>query len=164
VSKIAVTPGLVAVGCLIPVSSWWFMQIDGLPAAGIDNASLQAVQAILLLQFLSVCLFSPQWAANSQSAQRFAFVEAGASVAAFVVPAWPLLAMLALASEVSAGEFAVAEAAVLITGILIASISQGIEHLALGKETTRLSQILLGLVAATLVWVFRPEWFHWIGL
>ena len=167
--KIAATPGLIAIGCMIPVSVWWFMQLSGhlekhSPAIG--NVSLQAIQAILILQLLSVSLFSPHWAAAShaQSLRRFAFVPTGIAVISSVLPAWPLLAMLSLASGVSAIKFGKAEAVVLASGITIALIARSFQELNLGAEATRLSQSLLGLVAATLVWVFRFDWFHWIGL
>jgi hypothetical protein len=162
------TPGLLAIGCLVPVSSWWFMQTGGLSASGaaINAASLQAIKALLLLQFLSICLFSPQWIADSENrpAQRFTMVEVSASLAAFALPAWPLLAMLALASEVSAAGFAVAQVAVLVTGILLASISRGIDVLVNGEEIARLSRLLLGIIAASLVWVFRLELYQWTDL
>ena len=167
--KIAATPGLVAIGCMIPVSGWWIIQLSGhlekhSPAIG--NVSLQAILAILLLQFLSVSLFSPYWAAESheQSPHRFAFVQTGVSVISSVLPAWPLLAMLSLASGVSASIFGKAEAVVLATGITIALIARSFQELNFRPEITRLSQSFLGLVAATLVWVFRFDWFHWIGL
>ncbi len=167
--KIAATPAVISIGCLIPVSSWWFIQLSGLlgtvsPAIG--NISLLALQALLLVQFLVVSLFSPQWAveSNEQSSQRFAFIRVGGSVISSILPAWPLLAMLSLATAVSATELATAEAMVLTAGISVAFIAHLFQYLGLGAEVTRLSQIFLGLTAATLVWVFRLDWFHWIGL
>ncbi len=167
--NIAATPGLVAIGCLIPVSSWWFMQVSGLSQTtgpAIADVNLQAIHAVLLLQLLTVSLFSPHWAAAShdQSSQRIAAVRIGASVISSVLPAWPLLAMLSLASEVSAGEFVTAEAVVLATGFSVALIARAFQSLSFSAEITRLSQAFLGLVVATLVWVFRFDWFHWIGL
>ena len=167
--NIMATPGLVAIGCLIPVSSWWIIQLSGhleklSPATG--NVSLQAIQAILILQLLSVSLFSPHWAVEShqQSPHRFAFVQTGVAVISSVLPAWPLLAMLSLASGVSASKFGKAEAVVLATGVTIAMVARSFQELNFGAELTRLSQSFLGLVAATLVWVFRFDWFRWIGL
>ena len=167
--KIAATPAVIAIGCLIPVSSWWFIQVYGLlgtVSSAISIVSLQALQIMLLVQFLSVSLFSPHWAVESyeQSPQRIAFVRAGASIVSSVLPAWPLLAMLSLASAVSASEIANAEAMVLVTGLSVALVARAFQGLRLGAEITRLSQSFLGLVAATLVWVFRLDWFHWIGL
>ena len=83
---VTATPGLVAIACLVPVSSWWFMQIVGLPGPAINNASLQAVQAILLLQFLCAGLFSPQWTTESSGriSSGLNIVGACGSVGAFV--------------------------------------------------------------------------------
>ena len=167
--KLAATPSVIAIGCLLPVSSWWFMQLSsllGTNSPAIGNISLQALQALLLVQLVVVSLFSPQWAveSNEQSTQRFAFVRVAASVISSVLPAWPLLAMLSLATAVSATELATAEAMVLTTGFSVAFIAHVFQGLGLGAEVTRLSQIFLGLVAATVVWVFRLDWFHWIGL
>ncbi len=167
--KLTATPGVIAIGCLIPVSSWWFLQVYGLlgtVSSAISIVSLQASQIMLLVQFLSVSLFSPHWAVESQEQlpQRYTFFRVGASVVSSVLPAWPLLAMLSLAGAASAYEIATAEAMVFITGLSVALIAQALHSLRFGAEITRLSQTFLGLVAATLVWEFRLDWFHWIGL
>jgi len=94
VRNLTATPGMIAFGCLLPVSGWWFMQmfvVTANPGAAAAGTSVQAVQAIVLLQFLSVSLFVPQVTANSHavSTQRFALLGLLVPVAAFVLPAWP---------------------------------------------------------------------------
>ncbi len=167
--NIAVTPSLVAVGCLIPVSGWWIIQLSGhlekfSPATG--AVSMQAIQAILLLQLLSVSLFSPHWVTEShqKSPHRVSFGQTGVSIISSILPAWPFLAMLSLASGIPASKFGKAEALVLATGLTIALIARSFQNLNVSAEVTRLSQSFLGLVAASLIWVFRIDWFEWIVL
>ena len=167
--KIAVTPSLVGVGCLVPVSGWWIIQLSGhlekvSPATG--DVSMLAIQAILLLQLLSISLFSPHWVADSheKSPLRVSFMQTGISVISSILPAWPLLAMLSLASGMPVSKFGKAEALVLTTGLTIALIARSFQHLNVSAEVTRLSQSFLGLVAASLVWAFRVDWFQWIVL
>ncbi len=89
--NIAATPGLIAIGFLIPVSSWWFMQLSVLSQTNgltTTNVSLQAIQLVLLLQILTVSLFSPLWAADSidQLPQRVAIARIALSVFSAVLP------------------------------------------------------------------------------
>ena len=163
------TPGMIAIGCLLPVSGWWFMQMSVIPAnpgPAASNASMQAVQAIVLLQFLSVSLFVPQVTANSQpgSSHRCALFGLAVPVAAFVLPAWPFLTMLSLGSGLSARDFATAEAGVLVVGLAVALLSRGLRYFEFGVEVNRLLRISPGLVAAISVWMLRRELWSWIGL
>jgi len=167
--NLTATPGLIAIACLLPVSSWWFMQMLVLPAStgtGASSASMQALRALVLLQFLSVSLFGPQVTTKLQheSGRRIALLELGTPTAAFVLPAWPLLAMLLLASGLSAGEFAAAEAGVAVVGLAVMLLARGLRYFRLSAETKRMAQVFLGLVAACSVWLFRQELLRWIGL
>lgn len=167
--KIAATPGLVAIGCMIPVGSWWFAQLTGLVkihSPTIGDVSVQAIQAMLILQLLSVCLFSPHWAAGAyeRSPQQPACVHIGTSVIAAILPAWPLLAILALASGVSASQTAMGEASLLAAGFALALFARAFQNQRISAEISRLSLGILGLVTATLAWLFRLEWFDWLGL
>jgi len=169
VRNLTATPGMIAIGCLLPVSGWWFMQMFVLganPGTAAGNTSMQAVQAIVLLQFLSVSLFVPQVTANSHpaSTQRFALPGLVAPVAAFVLPAWPFLVMLSLASGLSLRGFAAVEAGVLVVGLAVALLARGFRYLEPGAELNRLLQYFPGLVAAISVWIFRQDLLHWIGL
>ena len=166
--KVAATPGLIAIGCMLPVSIWWFIQASMLLAThspAVSDVSLQAIHAMLLVQFLSVSLFSPHWQGESnEQSPQITFARMGTSVMSFVLPSLPLLAMLSLASGVTTGKIARAESSILVTGLCIAVIARVVPRLSLGAEFSRQLQYFLGLVAAMLVWVFRHDWFHWIGL
>jgi len=169
VRNLTATPGMIACGCLLPVSGWWFMQMLVLganPGAAAADTSMQAVQAIVLLQFLSVSLFVPQVTANlhPESTQRCALLGLLVPVAAFVLPAWPFLAMLSLGSGLSASDFAAIEAGVLAIGLAVALLARGFRYFEPGAELNRLLQYFPGLVAALSVWLLRQDLLHWIGL
>lgn len=162
-------PALIAVGCLVPVSFWWFTQmfvLAGNVGTATHSQSVQAVQVILLLQFLSISLFAPQFVtdAKRESTQQIKLQELSLALAAFVLPAWPFLAMLQLASGRPPGHFAQAEVAVLAVGLAVTVVAHGLRRCNFGSEISRLSQNFLGLGAASLVWVYRQEIFMWVGL
>jgi hypothetical protein len=167
--KRSATPGLIAIGCTIPVSSWWFIQLTGLIdsySQAIGDISVQAIHTMLILQFLSVCLFCSYWAAEpyDQSSRRPALLQIAPSVVATVLPAWPLLAMLSIAGGLSAGQVIMAEASLFFAGLAVALIARAIHKLLLSTEINRLLTSVLGLASATLFWVFRTDWFDWAGL
>lgn len=164
--SLAAAPGLVAMGYLIPVSGWWFTQLPGLlekHSPSVAGISLQALQATLILQLIVVTLFSPLWSAsrNEQPAWRNAIVTPGLSVALSILPAWPLLAMLCLASVAPFSKLAQVQVAVLAAGLAVALLARGFRNFEFGVEATRLLQAFLGLVAATLAWIFRHAWWQW---
>jgi hypothetical protein len=167
--KRSATPGLVAIGCTIPVSSWWFIQLTGLidiHSQAIGDVSIQAMHAILILQFLSVCLFCSYWAGEShdRSSRQPALVQIAPSVVATVLPAWPLLAMLSIAGGISASQIIMAEASLFTAGLAVALIARAMHNLNLNTEINRLLPSVLGLASATLFWLFRTDWFDWVGL
>jgi hypothetical protein len=167
--NVAATPGIIAIGSMIPVSGWWFVQVNVLIdtfSVGIGHVSVQALQALLLLQCLSVCLFVPHWVTTTGevSSQRRGYWQIGLPVLFALLPAWPLLAMLVLASGASAGQVAMAEVLFLASGLVVALVARIVHNLGMDAEITRLLLGTLGLVAAALVWWFRIEWFDWIGL
>lgn len=161
--RLGVTPGLIAIGCLLAVSGWWLLQfglrLDQFSPA-LAAVSFEAMKALLLLQLLSVSLFSPHWsvAIGEQPSHRRALLQSTAAVASSLVPAWPLFAMLSLASGVSMSSIGLCEAALLAMGIVFAQIGRAFHYLELDAEIMRLSQTLFGVFAAALAWLYGNDW------
>lgn len=162
--KLTILPEMIAIGCLITVASWWFMQVSLLPgtnAVAIHEISLRAMRVILLLQLLSISLFAPLWLGRSSG---HSVAHSTTTILAALFPAWPLLAILWLATGIPATALAETEAVVLGAGLVIALLARAIQHLAQNPEINRLLQTSLGLAAAATTWLFRTEWLQWIAV
>jgi len=164
VRKLTALPALIAIGCVITVAGWWLMQVSlvaGTNATAIHAISLRAMRVIFLLQMLSTSLFAPLWLGRpSGQAATHSFT----SVLSALFPAWPLLALLWLATGISATAMAGTETMVLGAALVVALLARGIQHLVLDTEINRLLQTSLGIAAATATWLFRGEWLQWIAV
>ncbi len=157
-------PALMAIACLIAVASWWFMQLSLLTstnAAAVGDISLLATRALLLLQLLSISLFAALWLDKNDA---FAAARSAATILSAILPAWPLLAMLCLATGLSAVALIKTELLILGVGLLVTLFAHAIRNGSLGAETSRLLRSSLGLVAAAITWTFRDEWLQWITI
>ena len=162
--KLTILPAMIAIGCLITVASWWFMQISLLPgtnAAAIHEISLWATRVILLLQMLSISLFAPLWLGMSS---EHSVAHSTTTILSALFPAWPMLAILWLATGMPATALVKTEAVVLGAGLVIALLARAIQHLTQNTEVNRLLQTSLGLAAATTTWLFRTECLQWIAV
>lgn len=162
--KLTALPTLIAIGCFITVTSWWFMQLSlspGTNAVAIHEISLRAMRVILLLQLLSISLFAPLWLGMSSG---HAATHSATTILSALFPAWPLLAILWLATGIPVTALAKTEAVVFGAGLLIALLARAIQYLVENTEINRLLQTSLGLAAATTTWLFRTEWLQWIAL
>jgi hypothetical protein len=169
VRNITTIPGLVAIGCLIAVSSWWLVQLSTLPqlsGVSISQFGLQAARIVLLLQLLSVSLFAPFWLeASSASTSLHYFSPRIATPVLFAIfPAWPFLAILWLVTGKSVTVFLTAELSILCTGLILGLLARLIRRENMSEELVRLLQTTLGISAATLAWLLRDGWLAWIGL
>lgn len=161
-------PGLVAIGCMIPVSGWWLLQMTTtINGGGTLNSysSIQAVQTLVLLQVLTVTLFAPIWATTMEDRSPAKIVAARIATPVFsaVLPAWPLLAMLWLASGIPVAAFAILEAGVLAAGVALGFIAVAIRRPQMNPEMTRLVPVCLGLTSATIAWVLRSNILGWLA-
>lgn len=167
--NIAMVPGLIAVGCLLAVSSWWIIQLSVLPqlsGVSIGEFSLQAARIMLLVQLLSISLFAPLWvgtrsASTSPRSSAHQFVT---PVLTAVYPAWPFLAMLSLVTGKSVAVFSIAEASVLVVGLGLGLAAHLLKKSIRNNERIRLLQTTLGISAAAFAWHYHHAWLTWVGL
>ena len=163
------TPTLVALACLVPVSVWWFMQMmnpyGDIAAIG-NTTSLQAINAVLVLQLVGIALFGPEISSPVVPGRedRWSLSKDVIAVTAFVLPALPLLAMLGLASGLTVITLVRAVCAVFAAGFATVLAGQWIRRAGLAREMTRVLHSSLGIVAASFVWIFRQDVLLWTGL
>ncbi len=165
--RLSAVPGFIAVLCIFPVCSWWLLQVlvvleSGGP--GIGAASLLAIEALLLLQLLSIGLFSAQWAqpCGVESQRANAVVRFAARLCTTIIPAWPALAVLWLASETSATELVLAEILALGAGLTVGLISYGLRLSGFSAQTMQQSRVFIGVAAVCAIWLGHNAYFSWL--
>jgi len=152
VRELDATPSWLTGVYLVPICIWWLAQLSTLteplspPLAGF---SMQVLQALFITQALSLCLFVPRGCA--------------VSVAAALMPAWPILGMLGFAAGVSVTALAATEAVIAIAGLIVLMLATLVQKLFTGGEIRRLALSSLGLAAAILAWVSRTVWLQWVS-
>lgn len=149
--SIDATPAFLTIAYLVPICVWWFVQVSMMsqPASPpLASFSVQVLQALVLTQVLCLCLFVPHWAA--------------ASVAAALLPAWPLLAMLGFAAGMSIVVLAAVQAFIALIGLIIVAAATLLHHTRISAEVLRLLLSGLGVVAFTFAWLLRTEWLQWV--
>ena len=153
------TPAFLTITWLIPLSIWWLTQLFVLSTAAatvVGPMSLQALHTLLLVQLLSVCLFAPHWAHP-----KSLIVRNGSEIAASILPSWPLIAMLWLATGVSAAALGSTQLLVAIVGLALLAIAHHVRRVAGRHEVARILNTSLGLIAATLAWLYSDKWLQW---
>jgi hypothetical protein len=156
VSLVSITPAVLTLIYLIPVSIWWFAQLSiGLQSPG--PISLQAFEALLLTQVLCLCLLAPQWSRTTAG-----FKEGATAVAASLLPSWPLFALLCLASGISFISLAAAQAITAILGLVSISILDLLHRVPVNAEAARLVRASFGLIIATFAWSTHATWLPWV--
>ena len=146
------TPSWLTITYLVPFSVWWLTQLSMLaepPSRPLGSISLQVLQALLATQMLGLCLFAPHWRA--------------VSVAAAMLPAWPVLAILGFAAGVSISALAATEATIAIAGLIVMALTALVRKLFSVEEMQRLAITSLGFAAAILAWLSRALWLQWVG-
>ena len=151
------TPALLTITYLIPLSIWWLTQLfvfSPAPATAVTSLSLQALRTLLLVQLLTICLFAPHWAKSR-------VVRNGSEIAASILPSWPLIAMLWIATGVSAAGLGSSQLLVAIVGLALLAIAHHVHRVAGRHEVARILNTSLGLIAAMLAWLFSDTWLQW---
>jgi hypothetical protein len=151
-----VTPAVLTLAYLIPASIWWFTQLSLMPTST-GQLSLQALEALLLTQVLFLCLFVPLWTRPT------ADIKQGATaIAAALLPSWPLLAMLSLASGVTVLAMVASQTVLAVVGLIITSIAMILQRATGAAEPMRLVRVSVGLIAASVALMTRAIWLPWV--
>jgi len=159
---VSATPAVLTLAYLVPVSVWWFAQMSLLLQASnpvLVPFSINVLQTLSIVQVLCLCLFVPHWVQS-----QLGMTHSATMIATSLLPAWPLFAILGLATGVPATALIATQAVAAGIGLAMAGVAVFMQRLHLGAEVLRLSQSCLGLVAATLAWLLRNEWLQWLAL
>ena len=152
-------PTFVAIAYALPIGAWWAMQMPGLALEFSGNAlqaSDFALQTILVLQLLVVCLFAQHWA-QSES-------ETAPVILLTLIPAWPLLAMLGISTGTLLIALLLSQVAIFMVGMMLLAGSRAIAGIIQHQATLALCRYAIGIAAAALTWTFRMDLSRWIGV
>jgi hypothetical protein len=158
--NVRATPAVLTLTYLVPVSVWWFAQMSILLQASeplLVPFSLNVLRTLSIVQVLSLCLFVPHWIQP-----QLGMTYGATAIATSLLPAWPLFAMLGLATGIPATALIATQAVAAGVGLAVAGIAMVVQRLRMSAEVLRLSQACLGLAAATLAWLLRSEWLQWL--
>lgn len=153
--SVIVAPVFVAVAVSIPVATWWLLQLPGLsPVAstGALGASTQALQVLIVLQLLSVCLLYRYW------------MHSMSTIALTLIPTWPLVAMLGLAAGAPLTEIVVSQLLLLAIAFVLTLGAARLDKLLREHSAKDTLHAIVGIGAAALAWSFRSDWLGWLGI
>jgi hypothetical protein len=162
------TPALVGLLCALPISIWWFAQltlVSPLPGPALAPLSREVLTVLVSVQLLVMCLFAPLWVLNDARLcnGRSGALLAAATIASMLLPAWPLIVMLGLASGASFSGLLTAQIAIASAGLVIVAIASVSRALFDTTESLRLILTGLGAVAAFIAWSLRASWLQWLS-
>jgi hypothetical protein len=132
---------------MIPLGVWWFGHLSTMsqpPSPALGTFSTGVLQALVIAQMLSVCLFAAHWHPSS--------------IAAHLLPAWPLLAMLGLAAGIPIVGLLASQLAVAAGGSAVFGIAALLRRFRMPAETMRLARTSLGVLCACLAWMSHGAW------
>lgn len=154
---LSAVPGLVTLVAVVPVSAWWFGRVEMLPRSpgpAIGTASSDVLLALIVIQVLLLCLFVPRWVAAQAAGPTIA--GSLGVVLVSVLPAWPLLATLALASPVPIAGVILAEACIIGAGLGAAALASLSARLPAGRGAA--AQGIVGLLLAGSALLLLARW------
>ena len=149
------------------ISVWWFAQLSmlsPLPGPALAPVSSQVLQALVAVQIFCLCLFVPIWVLHDskQAGPRSFSLRYSLIIASSVLPAWPLIAMLGLATGVSFTSLAATQALAILIGLAVASVAALGRSLATTIDLQRLLSTSIGTIAAASAWLLRDSYLQWL--
>ena len=162
-------PAMLGLMCSLPISFWWFARlslVSPLPGPQLAPLSLEALQVLVSLQLLILCLFAPLWLLHDSSLfkGRSGVLRGATAIASTLLPVWPLIAMLGLASGVSFSGLLTTQIVILVSGLAILALATVARALFHSVESQRLILTSFGVVAAFVAWSLRAIWLQWLSI
>jgi hypothetical protein len=162
------TPTLVGLMCALPISVWWFAQltlVSPLPGPALAPLSREVLTVLVSVQLLVMCLFAPLWVLNDARLcnGRSGALLAAATIASMLLPTWPLIVMLGLASGASFSGLLITQIVIASAGLVIVAIASVSRAAFDTTESIRLILTGLGAVAAFAAWSLRAFWLQWLS-
>ncbi len=166
--KLSATPAMLAAAVALAVSIWWFAQLPLMPAVPgpeLVPASKLALQVLISLQVLFLCLFGPLWVLGDSRSIKLTSVALRniGCVALAIVPAWPLVTMLWLAAGIPFISIAASQGVAALVGLAVLAVAELTRRNVASAEVRRLLATSVGSVAAVCAWQGQTVWAHWVA-
>ena len=165
---LSATPILLTLIYSLPISVWWFAQLSmlsPLPGPALAPVSSPVLQTLVVVQILCLCLFVPMWILHdsAQAGPRSPKLRYSLIIASSVLPAWPLIVMLGLATGVSFASLATTQVLAVTIGFIVATVATLGRKLVATVELQRLINTSVGAIAAACAWLLRDSYLHWLA-
>ncbi len=157
-SRLTPTAAWPALALLLAAGTWWLANISLQAGSGFSAApaiSAQAAFALVLGQWFLISLFASH--GNSQNSSATAVASFN-----FVVPLWPLLALLWLTSDVSITTLVQSQLIAFILAAILAVVGTRVARLNIDAEYRTLIFSTVGIIAAAVIWVGRSQLHAWV--
>lgn len=180
-SRPGAAPAVLGAAITGAVALWWlpgaWLQARG-GFAGLPALGAQAAFCLVLAQGALVCLFAPRWFAPStvgawiphdasrrdgaSRGKRVPTVRCAAGALLAIAPAWPLLALLWLTSELSALVLVVTQLLLALAAVLLALTGGALARTSFGEPARGVLRGAAGIAAAIAVWSLRDGLYTWM--
>ncbi len=157
-SRLTPTAAWPALALLLAAGTWWLANISLQAGSGFSAApaiSAQATFALVLGQWLLISLFASHGDFRNISAATVANLN-------FVVPLWPLLALLWLTSDVSITTLVQTQLIAFILAAMLAAVGKRVADLNIDAEYRTLIFSTVGIIAAAMIWIGRSQLHAWV--
>ena len=147
-----------ALGIFLAAGTWWLANISlqaGSSFAAASAISAQAAFALVLGQWILISLFASHGDCRRFSATTVASLN-------FVVPLWPLLALLWLTSDVSMITLVQTQLIAFTLAVILAVVGTRVTRLNIDDEFRTLLLSTVGIIVAMTVWIGRSRLLEWV--
>ena len=147
-----------ALGIFLAAGTWWLANISlqaGSSFAAASAISAQAAFALVLGQWIIISLFASHGDCRTFSPTAVASLN-------FVVPLWPLLALLWLTSDVSMITLVQTQLIAFTLAVILAVVGTRVTRLNINEEYRTLILSSVGIIAAMTIWIGRKPLLEWV--
>jgi hypothetical protein len=157
-SRLTPTAGWLAAALFLAAGTWWLANMSLQAGSGFSGApvvSAQAAYALVLGQWFLISLFASHGESQGFSAATVASLN-------FVVPLWPLIALLWLTSELSITTLVQTQLIAFTLAAVLAVVGTRVAHLNIDHEYRMLLRSTVGVAAAAAIWIGRSQLHAWV--
>jgi len=158
-SRLTPIGGFLAAALFLAAGAWWLANMTLQASGGFAAApmvSAQAAVALVLGQWLLIALFA------GQPGSTGTLSTSAASGLSYIVPVWPLIALLWLCSDLSVVTLVATQAIAFTLALAMAWIGAGVERMRIDAELEIMLRSAIGIVVAAAIWTGRSQLHAWV--
>ena len=158
-SHLTPTAAWPAAALFLASGTWWLANLSLQASSGFSAApviSAQAAFALVLGQWILVSLFASHNGPQGFSAATIASLN-------FVVPLWPLFALLWLTSELSIGTLVQTQLIAFTLAAVLTVVGSKVEQMNIDHEYQLLLRSTVGIIAAAVIWIGHGQLHTWVA-